>query len=95
MWQLAVSSHFQKQLQRFSPRDQQQVTAVLKHFLAGLTAGQLAAGQGFKKINGDKYELRVDLRTRIVMKTEGHTLVCHLVGNHENVRRYLPHYRHR
>lgn len=94
MWQLAVSSHFQKQLKKLSERDQQQVTAALKRFLTALTIGRLSLGYGFKKINGDKYELRVDIRTRIVMKAEGHLLVCHLVGNHEEVRRYLRHYRH-
>ena len=58
-----------------------------------LTAGQLPAGLGFKKINGDKYAWRVDLRLRVVMKAEGDTLVCHLIGNHEDVKRYLRTYR--
>ncbi|MBI4323128.1 MAG: hypothetical protein HY596_02500 [Candidatus Omnitrophica bacterium] len=60
-----------------------------------MRAGRLPVGYGFKKINGDKYELRVDLKVRIVMKAEGETFVCHLIGDHEDVRRYLRTYRNR
>ncbi len=53
----------------------------------------MPSGYGFKKINGDKYEIRVDLRMRIVMKAEGDTLICHVIGDHEDVKRYLRAYR--
>lgn len=65
----------------------------MKGFLAALQAGSVPAGYGFKKINGDKYELRVDLKLRIVMKSDGETLVCHLIGDHDEVKRYLREYR--
>ena len=93
MRQLVASNHFRKQLKRLSAHDQQQVTTALKEFLAALTVGQLPTGYGFKKINHDKHELRLDIRTRIVMKAEGDTLVCHVIGDHEDVRRYLRAYR--
>ena len=95
MKRLAASTHFQKQLKKLSPHDQQKVSGALKGLLSALHAGALPAGYGFKKINGDKYELRVDLRTRIVMKADGDTLVCHLIGNHDEVRRFLRTYRNR
>lgn len=93
MKKLAASKQFQKQLKKLPPRDQNKVAAVLKAFLEYLHPGNLRAGLGFKKINGDKHEVRVDLHTRIVMKLEGDTFVCHLVGNHDAVRRYLRDYR--
>ena len=93
MKHLAVSTHFQKQLKKFSPLDQERVRSALKGFLAALGAGTIPAGYGFKKINGDKYEIRVDLKIRIVMKADGDTLVCHVAGNHEDVKRYLKSYR--
>lgn len=65
----------------------------MKRLLEGFQSGQMAPGLGFKKINGDKYEIRVDIRIRIVMKAEGDTLVCHLIGDHDSVRRYLKAYR--
>ena len=95
MKELAVSKHFQKQLKKLSHQDQRKVNAVLKEFLEFLARGDLPSSLGFKKINGDKYEIRVDIRNRIVMKLEGDTFVCHLVGNHDAVKRYLRDYRSR
>lgn len=95
MKKLAASNHFQKQLKKLHVQDQKKATDVLKIFLESLQRGSLAVGVGFKKINGDKYEIRVDIRHRIVMKLEGDTFVCHLIGSHDAVRRYLRNYRRR
>jgi mRNA-degrading endonuclease RelE of RelBE toxin-antitoxin system len=92
---LATSKHFQKQLKKLSPQDQEKALITLKDLLSALTEGTIPAGYGFKKINGDKYEIRVDIRKRIVMKKEEDTLVCHLVGDHQDVKRYLREYRNR
>jgi len=92
---LAVSNHFQKQLRKLPPKDQERIGTALKGLLVALQSGQLPAGLGFKKINGDKYELCVDSRLRIVMKADGDMLVCHLVGNHDDVKRYLRTYRNK
>jgi len=91
---LAVSRHFQKQLKKLPPQDQEKTVRVLKDFLEILKSGKAPPpGYGFKKINGDKYEIRVDIRKRILMKAEGDILVCHLVGNHDEVKRYLRDFR--
>ncbi len=93
MKRLASSKHFQKQLKKLPPQDQQKALGVLKGFLSALKSGVIPTGFGFKKINGDKYEIRVDLKIRIVMKKEGDTLVCHVIGDHEEVKQYLRDYR--
>lgn len=92
---LAASNHFRGQLKKLPRQDQQKTLQVLKEFLAALNSGKIPAGYGFKKINGDKYEIRVDIRKRIVMKAEGDTLVCHVIGDHEEVCRYLRDYRNK
>ena len=93
MKRLAVSRQFQKQLRKLPANDQRKAATALKQLLGALQSGHRPPGLGFKKINGDKYELRVDLRLRIVMQADADTLVCHLVGNHDEVRRYLRVYR--
>ena len=93
MKRLAVSTHFQKQLKKLPSRDQEHAQGALKDFLAALHTGAIPVGYGFKKINGDKYELRVGLKIRIVMKAEGDLFICHVIGDHEDVRRYLRTYR--
>ncbi len=93
MKQLAVSKHFQRQLKKLSRQDQAKAANALKFLLEDLQSGTIRPGLGFKKINGDKYEIRADIRLRIVMKADRNTLVCHAVGNHEAVRKYLRDYR--
>ena len=95
MKHLASSNHFQRLLRKLPRNDQERAADALKRLLEALRTGVLPAGLGLKKINGDKYELRVDLRLRIVMKADGDTLVCHLIGNHDEVRRYLRSFRTR
>ena len=95
MRQLAVSDRFRTQLRKLPAQDQRKAAAVLERFLTTLPEGRIPVGFGFKKINGDKYELRVNLRLRVVMKAEGDVLICHLIGNHEDVRRYLREYRNK
>ena len=95
MRHLAVSKHFQKQLRHLSHQDQAKAAEALKNLLAALRHGEIPKGLGFKKINGDKYEIRVGLRIRIAMKAEQDTLVCHVIGDHEAIRHYLALYRNR
>jgi mRNA-degrading endonuclease RelE of RelBE toxin-antitoxin system len=90
---LAVSKHFQKQLKNLSPNEQKKTASVLKKFLHSLKEGVFPQGFGFKKINGDKYEIRVDIQLRIAIQKDGDTLVCHVIGNHEDIKRYLKNYR--
>ena len=95
MKRLAASHHFQKQLKKLNVRDQKRTTDKLKEFLGVLKNGKIPAGYGFKKINGDKYEIRVDLKIRIAMQLDGDTLVCHVIGNHESIKNYLRDYRNK
>ena len=92
---LAISSHFERQLKRLSRQDQEKATEALKKLLLGLKETTMPVGLGFKKINGDKFEVRIDIRKRIVMKLDGETLVCHVIGDHETVKRYLRNYRNK
>ena len=82
MKRLAVTSHFQKQLKKLHRQEQEKAAQALKQLLEGLKSGEMPIGLGFKKINGDKYEVRVDIRRRIVLKADGDTLVCHLLSFH-------------
>lgn len=95
MKRLAASHHFQRQLKKLPQQDQEEIRLTLKEFLAALQTGKIPLGFGFKKINGDKYEIRVGLKIRILMKAEGDLLVCHVVGNHEAIKQYLREYRNK
>jgi len=50
-------------------------------------------GLGFKKINHDKYEFRVGLRLRVIVKVEADKYYLVLVGSHQDIKRYLNKFR--
>lgn len=93
MKEILILSSFERSLKKLTPRQKKEVAVSLESFNSFLATGQLTPGLGFKKINHDKYELRVDIRLRIVIKME--TDICYLilVGSHDEVKRYLRNYR--
>jgi mRNA-degrading endonuclease RelE of RelBE toxin-antitoxin system len=93
MWSIAILPSFERSLKKLTPQEKKQAAESLEAFNGMLVSGHFPAGLGFKKINHDKYELRVSIRIRVVMKSEGDTFYLVLVGNHDEVRRYLKNYR--
>ena len=93
MQNLTSTWQFQKQLKKLSSNEQQKSIKALKKLRAAIEQGKIPQGLGFKKINGDKYEIRVDLRLRIALKKDGDLLACILIGNHDEIKQYLKNYR--
>lgn len=93
MKSIAVLSSFERSLKKLSPLERTQIAESLEDFNKMLVSGDRPSGLGFKKINHDKYELRASIRLRVVMKLEGDVYYLVLVGNHDDVRRYLREYR--
>ena len=93
MRQIVVLPSFDRCVKKLYPSDKKQLIQALEKFNEFLTSGQLSAGLGFKKINHNKYEFRVTIRLRVVLKEEGNVFYLVLVGDHDEVRRYLREYR--
>ncbi len=93
MKKIVILSSFERSLKKLSPQDKKQTAESLESFNSMLVSGSFPAGLGFKKINHDKYELRVNIRLRVIIKSEGDTYYLVLVGSHDDVRRYLRDYR--
>ncbi|HOW43495.1 MAG TPA: hypothetical protein PLF03_07495 [Candidatus Omnitrophota bacterium] len=93
MRSIAVLPSFERSLKKLSLLERKQIAESLEDFNKMLFSGDRPSGLGFKKINHDKYELRASIRLRVVMKLEGDVYYLVLVGNHDDVRRYLREYR--
>lgn len=93
MKQIVILSSFERSLQRLTPEQKRRVAEGLEVFNQFLVSGHLPSGLGFKKINHDKFEFRVDIRIRVIIKVEGNDYYLVLVGNHDHVRRYLKKFR--
>jgi mRNA-degrading endonuclease RelE of RelBE toxin-antitoxin system len=89
VYQLSYSKRFDRDFRKLSVSDQTRTRDALKEFYRSISSGFIRKGHGFKKIGREHYELRVDIRIRIIMTLDGDTFVCHLAGNHEDVRAFL------
>ena len=93
MKNIIVLSSFERSLKKLSNNDRKLLVAALEKFNRFLSTGDIPAGLGFKKINHDKYEFRVDLRLRVVFKQDPEAVYLVLAGSHDEVRKYLRNFR--
>lgn len=80
---------FTKQLQRLRGGKAQAAEKALVAFHHFIQTGEKAHGLGFKKLASDKFEIRVDIRKRMVMKKIDEDYYLALYGNHEDIERFL------
>ena len=93
MKQIIALPSFERSFKKLDSHTKKKVIESLEEFNEFLVTGKVSVGLGFKKINHDKYEFRVDIRLRVVMKAEGNNFYLVLVSNHDEVRRYLRDFR--
>ncbi|MCX5702582.1 MAG: hypothetical protein NTW64_06400 [Candidatus Omnitrophica bacterium] len=93
MKRVLVLPSFERSVKKLTRQDKKNLTESLEAFNSFLLSGELPVDFGFKKINHDKYEFRVDIRLRVIVKVEGDDYYLVLAGNHDGVKRYLRRYR--
>lgn len=87
--QLVAKAQFLRAYHRLSDADRELVDGALKQFQDYLHTGHAPVGLGIKHVGRRTYELRVNLALRIVYVVEGDLIVLSLLGNHNEVRRFL------
>ena len=80
---------FIKQLQALQGKDAEAAEEAMIRFQHFIQIGEKAEGLGFKKLAEDKFEIRVDIRKRIVMKKIGRDYYLALYGDHAAIERFL------
>jgi len=93
MKRILILPSFERSLKRLTPFDKKKLAESLENLNSFLLSGEMPAGLGFKKINHDKYEFRVDIRLRVIVRIEGEDYYLVLAGNHDEIRKYLRRYR--
>ena len=71
MKRILILPSFERSVKKLTRQDRDNLAASLEDFNLFLLSGEAPAGLGFKKINHDKYEFRVDIRLRVIVKVEG------------------------
>ena len=93
MKRILILPSFERSIKKLTRQGKDNLAESLEDFNSFLLSGEAPAGFGFKKISHDKYEFRVDIRLRVVVKVEGEDYYLVLAGNHDEVKRYLRHHR--
>ena len=76
-------------LEKLPPEDHAEGVAALQATPAAFGRPHVHAGLGLRQLRSGIYEGRSRLRWRFVFEREGDTLVVKMVGNHDDVRRWL------
>ena len=92
MKNLAISPYFKKQFEKLPKNEKEKVSSAIKEFIRSLAEQKFSSGLGFKKISNNQYEIRADIRVRIAMRLEEDTFTCVLLGNHDEIKRYIKEY---
>ena len=93
MKRISLLPSFERSVKKLTTQDKKRIAQSLEAFNSFLISGEAPSGFRFKKINHDKYEFRADIRLRVIVKAEGDIYYLVLAGSHDEVRRYLRHFR--
>ena len=86
---LVYTARFGRAYRRLQEPDQRLVDHALAGLAAYIETGHGAMGLGVKKLGPGVFELRAGLGLRIVYVEEGSRVMLALLGNHDEVRRFL------
>ena len=86
---LVSTAKFRRAYHRLQETDQNLVNHTLERLSEYLETGRAAVGLGMKKLGPEIFEVRVGLSLRIVYVEEGAEVFLALLGNHDEVRRFL------
>lgn len=84
-------SSFDRAYRRLRPLERGKIDHALRDLLDFFAQGGMTPpkGLGLKKLRGAFWEIRVDLRLRIVFALETDLVSLLMVGNHNDVARFL------
>ncbi len=87
--EIEFSSRFRSGARALPAERQQQVEQSVTLLAEAIGKPHLHSGLGIRRLKGGYFEFRAGRDTRIVFKLEGSTASLLLVGDHDDVRRFL------
>lgn len=87
--QFEFTSSFDRRFKKLAPQRQQKARDAVEALLAYLDhKAPLRPGVGLKNFQKDYWEIRIDIHDRVIFELTDR-VVFWLVGNHEEVRRFM------
>ena len=86
---IEVSSRFKREACSLSDNQLDQLDAALRLLPDAFGHPHLHSGLGVRRLKSNHFEFRVGRERRVVFTLEGSTAILRMVGNHDDVRRFL------
>jgi mRNA-degrading endonuclease YafQ of YafQ-DinJ toxin-antitoxin module len=92
MRQIEYKRSFDKSYHKLDRKNQVLAALAIETFLNGLEHQKMPAGLGLKRLEGDLWEIRADIRVRIAFRMSQNYIEFGLVGTHGTIRNYLKNF---
>ena len=80
---------FTRQFKKLESRKKKQIIEAIESLKTLFGSGQNPEGLGLKRLSSNIWEIRSTLKDRILFTYENEAIVFVLVGNHDEISRYL------
>jgi len=80
---------FDESKERLENAVQEKVETSMDSLLSFFETGEKQKGLGLKKLRNPFWEIRAGIRTRVLFSLENDILTFIVVGNHDEIRRFL------
>jgi mRNA-degrading endonuclease YafQ of YafQ-DinJ toxin-antitoxin module len=86
---IEVTKRFKREAQALSEAQLDQLDQALRLLPSAFGQSHQHLGLGIRRLKGGDFEVRVGRDLRMVFTLEGSNAILRMVGNHDDVRRYL------
>lgn len=80
---------YDRSFKRLDRATQEKAFSAIDALIEFLSTHQKPAGIGLKKIHDNNWEIRIDIRNRIIFELVGDSINIAFVGNHNSVKTFL------
>jgi hypothetical protein len=84
-----IEARLLRRIRQKSPAERRHIGERIAQAQQFIGQPHLHKGLGLRKLRDDYYEIRVDLKQRLVFENAPDTLVFDFLGNHDEVKRFL------
>lgn len=83
---------YQRSFKKLDPAIKDKVKEAVNKYVDFFEGGHKPKGLGLKRLSQHIWEIRVDLKMRVMFRLEGDLVQWGLVGNHDDIKRFLKNF---
>ena len=84
---------YARSLKKLDPPIKEKAKAAVNKYVDFFEGGHKPEGLGLRKLSKHIWEIRVDIKIRVIFRLEGDLVQWGYVGNHDDIKKFLRHFR--